>query len=401
MKKNNLYFILLIVIISIIFLLFNYYNSLLKKTTGILPEDSNKDIIFSENIDDWNMFGGNQKLQRRTCSIFDSAIDLIWSYNIPEGITTPVLYKNKLIVIGFYGRIFIFDLESNEPYDIINACTEPVSSPPLILNDNIIFGTMRGNLYSISLQNKEINWIYNAKGKITGTPNYYYLENEDVPNIIFGCYAGNIYSLSSKSGELKLLFETNDFINGSVAIAHEYNIAVFGGCDGKLRIIDLIKEREIFNYNLDSYIPSSPLITNNKIISVGYSNTISAFSIKPPYENLWTYKNKNTRSNNSYSPAVSDIYLAIGDRNGNVKIIDKQTGELVIQKNFNYEIFSILFYKNAIVITNDNGNIYALDKKTFEIIWKYDCGIPFIEGIIPVGKGFAVSDYDGTLYFFQ
>ena len=392
-KMKKIIGIVLVVIISLILFINKNDNSPLSKS---IKKNQNKKI---QSIN-WQMFEGTQKLQRYASTDLGTAYKLKWSFNKHEGLTVPIFSDNKIYVGTGNGKVYVFTLESNKPVKILNICNDTVTSQPLVYKNNIYIGTITGNFYSYNIIENKIDWKINTEGKITGSANYYQIDNQLY--ILFGSYDGYLYSIEALTGKKQWTVETDDFINGTPAIFKDNSRAVFGGCDGLVRVVNLRTGKQEFVYKLKSHIPSSPVIKNNNIICTEYSNKIVSFSFKDMYVVTWKYKSNKKGVTYIHSPAVSDNYLVTGDERGYLRVIELKTGKLKTEKRIGKKINTPLIFKNnRILVTTSRGVIKILDLTTLDVVWKYKTKIPIEHGAIPVNNGFAVTDNDGNLYVFE
>ena len=196
----------------------------------------------------WNMFRGDQALAGMTVFEFPAKPEILWTYKTDDQIkSSPVSCNNKIIAGSGDGFVYCLDINGKLIWKFNSG--NGIEAPALILEGNVYIGNLDGSLYSLNLNTGLQNWVYKADNQISGSPNYWKI-NEKL-YILVGSYDYNLHCVDAKTGKVKWKYESDNFINGAAACQN--GIAVFGGCDGFLHMVDIktgtIKEKiEVATY---------------------------------------------------------------------------------------------------------------------------------------------------------
>ena len=86
-----------------------------------------------------------------------------------------------------------------------------IYSTPLIYKNNVYFGSLDKNLYSVNLETGKLNWRFTARGRFFADP---VIIDE---KIYIGSTDGRLYEIDIKTGRLIDFFETTERITNKIA----------------------------------------------------------------------------------------------------------------------------------------------------------------------------------------
>jgi outer membrane protein assembly factor BamB len=218
--------------------------------------------------------------------------------------------KNKIIVPSSNGEISIFSYNESEMFE--PTCnfkakdaiwTTPVIDPN---SNQIIFGSMDGNLYSVDEECK-LNWQYNTESSIVGTP---ILDKDEV---YFGTLNRTFYSLNISTGELIWKFD-----------------------------------------NAKGWFWASPIMDSNIIYAPNLDGSIYALR-KNNGQIMWTYDAKHPIVS---SPVVIDDFLIFVTKNGELQVIHKESKRKLGNCDIDHKIYSAIEnYEDMIFIQVSDGSV--------------------------------------------
>lgn len=310
--------------------------------------------------------------------------ELVWSFLTGDCVDSSPAVSEGRVFFGSWDRnlyclnakdgklIWKFEMPPSNFDDHRQASPsvlEKYSSMPGI----VFMGGFNGSLYSLEAQTGNKIWEYQTGGPIRCRPAAYNIIWEDsgyLPTVVAGSGDGKIYMFSmDEDGVLQGepdIYKTGGAVNSSPAINKG---AFVGSRDGNLYCLSL-KQWEYQTGGRIEY--SSPLIVDNLLSS-------------PP-------------RGRGLGEGASGLVL-IGDCNGTLQAVNKDTGKLVWKFTGGGGIYSSpQAVKDRVVYGDNAGNVYCLDLKTGNLLGQFRAG-DAVQGLStgPDGTIYAGSR-DGYLY---
>jgi outer membrane protein assembly factor BamB len=207
-----------------------------------------------------------------------------------------------------------------------------------------------------------------------------------------------MYCFDAATGKLKWTYETDHYINGSPATDGE-NV-VFGGCDEKLHIVNVLDGTKKGEVWAGSYIPGSAALVGNRAYLGHYDNKLVCIDIIEK-RIVWEYEDRENGGAFFSSPAVGKDHVVIGSRDGYLHCVNRETGEKIWTFRTRDEIDSSpVIAGNRVIVGSMDGRLYVVNLKDGKKIWSYEIGAAII-GCPAVAGGFiVVGAEDGRVYAF-
>lgn len=315
-----------------------------------------------------------------------------------------------------------------------------IGSSAVAYKENIICADASGKVYSINLNDGNVNWKFQANGPIYSTPSL----SEDL--IVFGSADSSIYCVNGNDGNLLWSYKTNAAVLGSPAIEGE--IVYIGGSDRKFRSINLITGKLIWEFSgLNGFVETKPVIYDNKILFGVWDEHFYCLN-KNSGKLEWKWRNE--RRGVFYSPAAcwavannGVVFFAAPDRTLNA--IEIETGKtlwrtgkfevretlgisednnLIYARTINDTIFALQAaseLKEPVWITNagfgydissaqivekdeiifyptKTGELYALRSNNGEILWIHKLSTGYVNTVTPISKNKIITTgFDGMI----
>ena len=341
----------------------------------------------------WPVFRGNNTLTGYTGAKLPEQPALLWEYkSTTRTVSSPVVYNDIVYWSNRRGLIKGLDKDGNE---VFSKDLDIAVEASLLLSDSIIYiGNMNGTMLALSLNSGNEIWRYETDGQISGSANISNIDGNKY--ILFGSYDYFFYCLNATTGELVSKFESDYYINGAASVSG-WNIA-YGGCDAKVRIVDIKAGTETRQVELDIYVPSSPVYDGENLYVGDYNGTI--YRITGPD----TVKLFNPAADNgSYiaMPAIDKKYIIFSSVDNKIYCLNKTDGHEVWSSLLgDYCESSPVIAGNNIVICGKNGKVFLLDAKNGEILWTYDTGEMISASPAVVSGRFYILTTKGTLFCF-
>ena len=214
---------------------------------------------------------------------------------------------------------------------------------PKIVNDTVIIGLYKGQIYSVNITTGEKCWSLKLDCVLDSMTSI--LVNESI--LFVGAINGKIYAISAKTGKGLWEFKT-DFLTGNTGISKfsvENGVVYFGNENGYLYGVDIPSGELVWK----QYIPS---IISNTIIS----NNLLFF---------WHKGYVKDDGGTSFSPRD----------NGYLKVIDVKSNEQIWDFNINNNP-GLIKKDNHVFIFSDKG-IYSINTKERKIEWENAINNPY------------------------
>ena len=128
-----------------------------------------------------------------------------------------------------------------------------VSSSPTVTRDDVLFGSLDGNFYSVDKETAQERWNFKTGGSI-------YSSGAIVGSVVFfGSLDGAAYGLDFLNGERKFKFATEGPIYSSPAVAD--GTIYFGSLDGNLHAVDVLRQTARWKFKTGGPVYSAPAIS--------------------------------------------------------------------------------------------------------------------------------------------
>jgi outer membrane protein assembly factor BamB len=211
-----------------------------------------------------------------------------------------------------------------------------------------------------------------------------------------------MYCIDQEQGSLINRFESGYYINGAVAVKDNY--AVFGGCDGWLRLIDCKQSVMCDSLQLEGYIPSSPAIANDKVYIGDYAGNI--YEIQLSDGRFTDHRTVVSASEENASlvsvPAVSPTTLYVISNDKYLSAINRKDGSTTWRYLLKGNVgeSSPVICRDKIIVCTKTGIVTILNADNGELLWEYDTGEQIISSPAVVRNRFYILTAKGTLFCF-
>ena len=200
--------------------------------------------------------------------------DPVCSYQVEEAIwNTPVYDElNQQIIFGSMdGNMYSINNQCNLNWEFDTKSS--IVGSPILENNQIYFGTLNRKFYSINAKNGNLTWEFDdSKGWFWAAP----VINTDIvyaPNL-----DGSIYALNKNTGQIKWKYETKSPIVSTPVVIEDF--LIFVTKNGELLVIHKDSKRKLGTCNIDKKIYSSIEVYENKIFIQVSDGSLRGFNIK-------------------------------------------------------------------------------------------------------------------------
>ncbi len=348
---------------------------------------------------DWSIYRGNRGLTGAVTSALPLKPILQWTFKAGDALeSSPVVVNNKIVFGSKNGSLYCIDVKSGKIIWTL-ATSAAIDAPPIIIGQYVYVGNLAGEFLKVDINDGKVIWIFNCKHQIYAAANYWIDGNGKIL-LLFGAYDFIMRAVDAESGKLCWEIKTNNFVHSSGAVEIINGMVVWGGCDARLRIADINTGKQLNQIILSSYLPAAPAIKDGCVYIGSYGGELFAIDVNS-CKIIWKFSNKNSGVNFVSSPAVCDMFVIIGDKNGNIYVVDRKNGQLVNRLQSDGEITGIVIASNKeILVTTMSGLIYIYDLNIMKERWKYFIGPAITVSPAVFDNKFVVSDISGNLYLF-
>ncbi len=310
--------------------------------------------------------------------------DTIYFYERIPTLTTTLWHQLPLQQRNYesnYKEVSRPDFSVNEKYPQIKEVWSfntgyTIGSSAVIYEGNVICGDASGKIYSLSIEDGNVNWIFQTNGPIYSTPAI----SSDY--LVFGSSDSSVYCLNADNGNIIWNYKTNAAVLGCPVI--ENDIVYIGGSDRVFRAINIEDGNLLWQFDgLNGFVETKPLVYNDKILFGAWDEHFYCLD-KNNGNMLWKWKGD--INGVLYSPAVcqpvandSVIFFTAPDRT--LSAIDIPSGKTIwrTKKYQVRETIGISKDGNQIYVRTMNDSIIALpaSRELHEPIWITDAGFGY------------------------
>jgi len=351
--------------------------------------------LFSQEDPCWNNFRGDQALTGISTFTIPDDPDIIWIFKTGDEVkASPVVCGDRIIIGSTDGYAYCLNFSGKLQWKFNTE--NAIEAPALIVKDRVYVGNMDGSLFCFNLNTGEHYWTYEADNQISGSPNYWWIE--DRLYIMVGSYDYYLHCVDGYSGTMIWKYEADNFINGAPACRD--GKAVFGGCDGLLHIVDIRTGESVDRIEVATYVAGSAALYGNSAFVGDYDGKFSCIDIKKK-EIKWQWESKEGMLPFIASPSVDGKRVIIGNRDKWVYCFDTFSGQMQWKYNSGGRIeASALVAENKVIVPTMIGDIIILSTKDGKELWTYELGAPLYSNPALSNGFFVIGSADGTIYCF-
>jgi outer membrane protein assembly factor BamB len=204
--------------------------------------------------------------------------------------------------------------------------------------------------------------------------------------------------VDARSGKNIWKYESNNFINGAAAC--QSGVAVFGGCDGYLHLVDIATGNLKKKIEVASYIAGSASLSGTSSFIGDYDGKFTCVDMNTQ-RIKWQWQDETTNLPFICSPSILKDKVITGNDNKYVYCLDKASGKLVWKFNTGSRVeASTVSSLNKVLVANMRGDLFILELSSGKKLWSYEIGTPVSATPAVLKDRFIVASGDGTIYCF-
>ena len=264
----------------------------------------------------------------------------------------------------------------------------------------IVLGDYDGHVYCLEASDGTVQWEADVVQAMAGGANFF----KDL--VLISSEGGELFAFHLKSGEKAWSYSTGDQLRSAPTIWQQ--VALLGGCDGRLHKIDLEQgSAKGEGLSLEGPSGSTPAMLDGLAIVPTQSGQILAYDMQTG-EKRWSFTDSERAQEIRSSPAVWTLSSTkkpglafVTTRNRRVLGLDASNGkmvwEAVVRKRCDA---SPVVCDGRVWVGGLDGNLFAFDAEDGKESWSYQLtGQLIASPAIGNGKILAVTD-KGTIACF-
>jgi outer membrane protein assembly factor BamB len=281
-----------------------------------------------------------------------------WIVTVGDKPTAPV-YEEGLLVLGHREGISALDLSGIIQWDIRS---NEMISPPIIIDDRVVFGDCSGDLFVLSKEDGTKQWQTQFSGEVylfPGKKNMFYITANQT------CYA-----LDIEIGDELWNYSTNGTITSAPLFVDD--MVIFSSWDTCVYAVDAKTGELMWMKELGWGSSTCPVFSNDLVLVASHDNNVYAFhKLNGSIE--WIFScNAAVQS----QPVVYGEFVFFGSDDGRLYAVNTSTGvaawsfapaSKIIDQKYNYITTPVIadpIVGDEIVVIGINGTVYGLKAQT-------------------------------------
>ncbi|MFC2154977.1 PQQ-binding-like beta-propeller repeat protein [Acidobacteriota bacterium] len=346
----------------------------------------------------WPIFRGDAGLSGTSRDKIPDKLSLRWNFQTGgEIFSSPAIGSGRVYIGSTDGKVYALHLEDGKKIWEFDT-GDDIEASPLLLDDSIYIGSLSSDFFSLNADTGAVQWKYKTEGSIYGSANWARKQGSLEMLVFVGSHDNRMYCFDGATGKLNWTYETNHYING--APATDGTLIVFGGCDEKLHIANVLDGKKLGEVGIGSYIPGSAALAGETAYLGHYGNKLVSIDMKNK-KIAWEYSDAEHADPFFSSPAVGEDHVVIGSRDGFLHCVNRETGKKAWVFRTRDEVNSSpVIAGNRVVVGSIDGRLYVVNLKNGREAWSYEIGAAIIGCPAVTGGWIVIGSEDGRVYAF-
>ena len=346
----------------------------------------------------WPIFRGDTALTGTTGDKVPDKLSLRWTFKTGgEILSSPVIGSGRVFIGSTDGKVYALHLKDGKKIWEFDA-GDDLEASPLLVAGSIYIGSLSGEFFSLNADTGAVLWKYKTEGSIYGSANWVRVPGSQELLVFVGSHDNRMYCFEGASGKLNWTYEIDHYING--APATDGTLIVFGGCDEKLHIANVVDGKKLGEVGVGSYIPGSAALAGERAYLGHYGNKLVCIDMKNR-KIAWEYSDAEHADSFFSSPAVGKEHVVIGSRDGYLHCVNRATGKQAWVFRTRDEVDSSpVIAGNRVVSGSTDGRLYLVDLEKGQETWSYEIGAAITGCPAVAGGWIVIGSEDGRVYAF-
>jgi len=352
------------------------------------PQGESEDLTVGGR--DWPVFRGNLQATGWLPKVTLGPLRERWRFALEKGQfeSSPVIAGGLVFAASSGGELVAVGLESGTL--VWRARAEGAfTASPSVFGGRVFIGDDTGLFYCWHARKGELLWKFSAEGPIDSPASFW------EGNVLFGSQDGNLYCLEATSGQLRWKYTSDDQIRCFPAICE--GKAFLAGCDGHLHVVDLAKGEMDLRVPLEGPTGNAAAVLG-EMAYVGTENGRFIGINWKTAKVVWVFQEFSAPTSIRTSAAVTPEIVVFGARDGKIRALRPNTGQLVWSFSARRKIDSSpVLLSDRVVFGSDDGRLYIVDATSGNLVTEYDLGAAVVSGPAVISNAMVVGTMQGEL----
>lgn len=352
---------------------------------------------WADSSGNWPGFHGGGALIGVADGGLPDSLKTIWKVRLGGAVKSSAAVGNGLVYVGSDdGALYALDAATGAVRWKFST-GGPVEASPLIAGDAVYFGSSDDAMYALDARTGALRWKQATGDRILGGANVAVLPDGRT-RIVVGSYDRQLRAFDPKTGAVAWSFSTENYVHAAPAV-HGARV-VFGGCDGRLRMIDAADGTVLLDYKVGAYMAGSIALAegSSRAFLGHYGNAALGLDLDDE-KVLWTYRDRAFPFFSS--PALAADRIVIGSRDRRVHAIARATGKPLWTFQTQGRVDgSPVIAGDKVVIGSADGRLYLLRLSDGKKRWSQDLGAAIAASPAVAGGRVYIGAEDGRVYAF-
>jgi outer membrane protein assembly factor BamB len=345
---------------------------------------------------DWPAFRGGGPLQGRAVDDLPEQPKLLWERKLGGPIQSSAAIVQGTVFVGSDdGKIYALALDTGAVRWSF-ATGGPVEASPLVRGGIVYVGSSDATFYALDAATGAVRWKYVTEAKILGGANWSPATKAHGERVLVGSYDHKLHCVDAVTGRKVWTFQTENYVHATPAIVNGQ--AIFGGCDGVLRMVSVETGGLVGVVRVGVYMASSIAVDGTKGFIGHYGNKFLGLDLDDETV-LWSYHNKDFPFFSS--AALGADRLIFGGRDRAIHCLARDTGQTLWEVQTQGRVDSSPVLVNGkVAVGSADGRVYLLRASDGHKLWSYDVGAAIGASPAVSAGRLVIGAADGKIYAF-
>ncbi len=360
----------------------------------------------------WTLFRGDSAQTGHSTARIADKLAVKWRFKAEGPIkATPVIAEGRAFVGSMEGHFYGIDLKTGQKVWSFNTkdgplpkdarpnekkFSDPIEASACYVDGKVFVGAQDGNLYCFDAAKGKMLWSFETGDKITAAPNWVKAPKGDATWILVGSNDNRFYAVDAASGKKIWEYETGNIINGAPAVSK--GIAIFGGCDGLIHMVNVADGTKAGEVEIKDYIAASAALDGDEVYVGHHGNKFLRADLKEK-KIVWQFGERDFPFMGA--PALTKEFVVFGGQDKRIHCVKRADGKSVWQARTRGKVDSSpIIVGQRVLIGGDDGIFRMLNLKDGEEIWTFEIGPPITSSAAVIDGLVLIGADDGNVYAF-
>jgi len=340
----------------------------------------------------WSTYHGSFALDGVADVTLSDAPERLWRFKVEGRVdSTPVASDGRIYFASSKGGLYCVDLGGKELWKS-SIAPDVFTSPPLVVEGQLILGTGKGILRSYEASGGREKWSYDVGGSVQGSPNRIGLPGGKKGVVAISQGDGCLHGIDLATGQGIWKMPAVERCDGSASANGDY--IVMGSCASALHIYSAGKGIKVADVSLggDNQVAGGVAMSGTQAFAGTRSGKLCAVDVAEA-KILWTFAEGQGEA--FATPAVNDRVVIYGADDGKAYAVDRTKGTKLWAFDTGNRPLSPVIARGRVVISS-GGSLFLVDLASGKKLWSAPVSDDITSPAV-VGGMILVGGDDGTV----